>query len=57
MSEIVRSGELIRIGGWYRAVKGGLEPVTDEEAERQTAAGEGFDLVKIEINTEEIPLW
>ena len=43
--------------GWYRSGKQGLTCVDDVQAEAEVAAGQGYDLVHIQIGYEEEPLW
>jgi len=43
--------------GWYRAGTHGLEPIPDDEAQAAIDAGQGFELVHVKLDHEEVPLW
>jgi hypothetical protein len=50
--------EPIRENGWYRITAHGWERVSDEDAELEWMAdGEGWDLVHVQIQAAEVPLW
>jgi hypothetical protein len=49
--------EPIRENGWYRITACGWERVSDEDAELEALAGEGWDLVHVQIQATEVPLW
>jgi hypothetical protein len=52
-----RSREPIRESGWYRIGKHGRERVPDDEAELEEMTGGGQDLVHVQIDHTEVPLW
>jgi hypothetical protein len=43
--------------GWYRSGKHGWTRVGGIQAEAEVASGQGYDLVHIQIDHEEVPLW
>jgi hypothetical protein len=49
--------EPIRENGWYRITARGWERVSDEDAELEAIAGGGWDLVHVQIQAAEVPLW
>jgi hypothetical protein len=49
--------EPIRESGWYRLTAHGWERVPDEDAEMEEMTGGGWDLVHVQINQVEVPLW
>jgi hypothetical protein len=49
--------EPIRENGWYRTTAHGQERVSDEDAELEALAGGGWDLVHVQIQAAEVPLW
>jgi hypothetical protein len=49
--------EPIRERGWYRIGRHGWERVPDAEAELEEMTGGGWDLVHVQIDAVEVPLW
>ncbi len=49
--------EPIRENGWYRITAHGWERVSDEDAELEELAGGGWDLVHVQLDAAEVPLW
>jgi hypothetical protein len=49
--------EPIRENGWYRITGHGWERVSDEDAELEELAGGGQDLVCVQLEATEVPLW
>jgi hypothetical protein len=49
--------EPIRENGWYRITARGWERVSDEDAEAEAQDGGGWDLVHVQIEAAEVPLW
>ena len=49
--------EPIRENGWYRITACGWERVSDEDAELEAMAGGGWDLVHVQTEAAEVPLW
>ena len=51
------SREPIRQPGWYRITPKGWECVPADDAELEQLTGGGWDLVKVEFECEDVPLW
>ena len=54
------AGQHIRPPGWYRVTKDGWVKVAAADADPYDLLGDGFDavdLVKVEHDAEEVPLW
>ena len=49
--------EPVRENGWYRITAHGWERVSDEDAELEAMAGGGQDLVHVQLEAAEVPLW
>ncbi len=48
---------VIREPGWYRFTPAGWERITDAEAVEFIEEGDVMDLVRVDIDHEEVPLW
>jgi len=47
----------IRESGWWRITAHGWEQVPDANAEMEEMAGHGWDLVHVQLDAAEVPLW